>query len=396
MINRPAARSLLLCNRFCKSTSARTAAQLQAAGGLKAECELGIVSRRTALSSAVVVAVSRFPGEQAEASIPLPSVAEDMPPERDLLGGARAIVPPLTPDRYKGQAGKIGTIGGCQEYTGAPYFASISALKVGADLSHVFCTEGAATVIKSYSPELIVHPYLPDSTGEDDKQREQKEVDKAVGAIEHWLPRFDVMVIGPGLGRDAWVNATVTEVIKSLRKDNKPVVIDADGLHILKHNLDLLKGWTAATLTPNHNEFLRLADSVGVSVDDKDPAAALPEVARKLGGPVVVQKGSADSISDGKQTIACTREGSPRRAGGQGDVLSGTLAAFKSWVANNPEPAEEAAQKLGLQPALLAAWGACATVRQAAKVAFEEKRRGELAEDVIRHLSDAIAELYES
>ena len=35
--------------------------------------------------------------------------------------------------------------------------------QVGADLSHVFCTEGAATVIKSYSPELIVHPYLADS-----------------------------------------------------------------------------------------------------------------------------------------------------------------------------------------------------------------------------------------
>lgn len=36
-------------------------------------------------------------------------------------------------------------------------------VQIGADLSHVFCTEGAATVIKSYSPELIVHPYLPDS-----------------------------------------------------------------------------------------------------------------------------------------------------------------------------------------------------------------------------------------
>ena len=35
--------------------------------------------------------------------------------------------------------------------------------EVGSDLSHVFCTEGAATVIKSYSPELIVHPYLADS-----------------------------------------------------------------------------------------------------------------------------------------------------------------------------------------------------------------------------------------
>jgi len=40
-------------------------------------------------------------------------------------------------------------------------------------------------------------------------------------------------------------------------------------------------------------------------------------VVKQLGGPVVVQKGSADTISDGKHTIACSREGSPRRAGGQ-------------------------------------------------------------------------------
>lgn len=30
----------------------------------------------------------------------------------------------------------------------------------GADLSHVFCTRDAALVIKSYSPDLIVHPVL--------------------------------------------------------------------------------------------------------------------------------------------------------------------------------------------------------------------------------------------
>lgn len=35
----------------------------------------------------------------------------------------------------------------------------------GADLSHVFCTKDAATVIKSYSPELIVHPVLEESYG---------------------------------------------------------------------------------------------------------------------------------------------------------------------------------------------------------------------------------------
>ncbi|XP_026971635.1 ATP-dependent (S)-NAD(P)H-hydrate dehydratase isoform X4 [Sagmatias obliquidens] len=73
----------------------------------------------------------------------------------------RNVVPPLAAWKHKGQAGRIGVVGGCPEYTGAPYFAAISALKVGADLSHVFTTQDAAPVIKSYSPELIVHPVLP-------------------------------------------------------------------------------------------------------------------------------------------------------------------------------------------------------------------------------------------
>lgn len=34
----------------------------------------------------------------------------------------------------------------------------------GADISHVFCAPGAGPVIKAYSPELIVHPYLCEST----------------------------------------------------------------------------------------------------------------------------------------------------------------------------------------------------------------------------------------
>lgn len=44
--------------------------------------------------------------------------------------------PSTAGDSYKGQAGKVATIGGCREYTGAPYFASISALKVRTPLVH--------------------------------------------------------------------------------------------------------------------------------------------------------------------------------------------------------------------------------------------------------------------
>lgn len=71
-------------------------------------------------------------------------------------------------------------------YTGAPYFASISSQRFvrltindiwssylvfifrlqnsltfkGADMSHVICAPSAASAIKSYAPDLIVHPIL--------------------------------------------------------------------------------------------------------------------------------------------------------------------------------------------------------------------------------------------
>ena len=67
-------------------------------------------------------------------------------------------------------------------YTGAPYFAAFSALKTGAYLVHVFCEREAGQVIKSYSPELIVHPVL--------------DTEYVMEQIDQWLPRFHCVVIG--------------------------------------------------------------------------------------------------------------------------------------------------------------------------------------------------------
>jgi len=42
----------------------------------------------------------------------------------------KQIVPPLNGNRHKGQAGRIGVLGGSRLYTGAPFYAAASALKV--------------------------------------------------------------------------------------------------------------------------------------------------------------------------------------------------------------------------------------------------------------------------
>jgi NAD(P)H-hydrate repair Nnr-like enzyme with NAD(P)H-hydrate dehydratase domain len=70
---------------------------------------------------------------------------------------------------HKGQHGKVMVIGGSSAYTGAPYFAAFSAMRVGADYGNVYCTRNAAQPIKSYAPELVVYPVM--SEGEDGLRR---------------------------------------------------------------------------------------------------------------------------------------------------------------------------------------------------------------------------------
>ena len=54
----------------------------------------------------------------------------------------------------------------------------------------------------------------------------------------------------------------------------------------------------------------------------------------------------------------------------QGDVLSGTLAAFTAWTVNSKDGGAAAAEQTGLSPLLLAAYGATGTVRHASQASL--------------------------
>lgn len=51
----------------------------------------------------------------------------------------KSIIPELC-GKHKGEAGKIGVIGGSIDYTGAPYFAAITALKVCNSNNNSMCS----------------------------------------------------------------------------------------------------------------------------------------------------------------------------------------------------------------------------------------------------------------
>lgn len=105
-----------------------------------------------------------------------------------------------------------------------------------------------------------------------------------------------------------------------LKEKRKPVVIDADGLYITTKDLDLITSYDLVVLTPNKNEFQRLADQLGVKLSPQDSKAddeALKEITARLHGPLILRKGASDQVCDGKHIWSNSEAGSARRAGGQ-------------------------------------------------------------------------------
>lgn len=173
-------------------------------------------------------------------------------------------------------------------------------------------------MIKSYSPELIVLPYLDDP--------------HAIDKIDPWLDRLHVIVIGPGLGRYDNTLEVVEQLIKVCNAKRKPLVIDADGLYLVAQKKSvILKYSTDLILTPNVMELKRLLDYF--EDDQKTKTERLNKFLNDVGSNVTVFcKGAEDEIFSKGSTFKMAEGGSGRRCGGQGDLLSGSLATFLSWA----------------------------------------------------------------
>lgn len=299
---------------------------------------------------------------------------------QQLLAAVASVVPPLASGAHKGQAGRIGIVGGSLEYTGAPYFAATTALRCGADLAHVFCSREAAGPIKAYSPELIVHPVLdgPDPMSE----------------IEEWLPRLHALLLGPGLGRRPQTFATLQHIVQAAMEKKILLVFDADALFYLNENFDVLQGYKNVILTPNRVELARLFR--GVLKEDLRADDVSSENVERLAtamGVTIICKGMIDVIAGEGVVLTCDLPGAPRRCGGQGDVLSGAAALFYYWSFGTANACPNT--PLPIPPAVLATWGAAAVTRTAMNLAFKINGRGTLTTDVLATVGKAFAKLYE-
>ena len=84
------------------------------------------------------------------------------------------------------------------------------------------------------------------------------DVDETCRAILPWFERLHSLVIGPGLGRDPAIMASVTALIREAIVKEKVMVIDADGLFLVTLDTSIVQGCRNVILTPNEAEFGRL------------------------------------------------------------------------------------------------------------------------------------------
>ncbi|KAN0019025.1 hypothetical protein ACTFIV_008062 [Dictyostelium citrinum] len=293
----------------------------------------------------------------------------------------KPMIPSLLNNLHKGQSGRIAIMGGSKEYTGAPFFSGISSLKIGSDICHIFApTEGGtATALKTMSPDLIVHPIEKNDPSD----------------IIPWLLSLQVIVIGPGLGRSSGAWSCASEVIKAARNINLPIVLDGDALRLICDNLEIIKGYDKAILTPNFVEFKSLSDSVKKMTGDTSNNLLKPEqIANSLGNITIVQKGKEDIITDGNQTVVCDDEGMPRRCGGQGDILAGTIGTMYAWSHLYYKYNSNMDDKPEYPISIISAYAACSLLRHCSKKAYQISKRSTVSMDIINQIPNGFEDLF--
>lgn len=190
-------------------------------------------------------------------------------------------------DAHKWSAGSVLVVGGNAGMTGAVVMAGRAALHFGAGAVGVASPQ--REVVAGLGPELLTY-----------------EVDD----IEALCSRYDVVVVGPGLG-------DLGEVVAAVADHARAVVADADAL---THRELLERAAGRLVVTPHAGEFRRLCDHAPGPVG----AAAL---AREMGC-VVLLKGWPTYVTDGTVPWAVLSGGPELATIGTGDVLAGMIAAL--------------------------------------------------------------------
>ncbi|MBC8201595.1 MAG: NAD(P)H-hydrate dehydratase [Planctomycetes bacterium] len=226
-------------------------------------------------------------------------------------------LPTRAQESHKGTFGSVCVIGGQRSedgavMIGAPTLAANAAMRSG-------CGK-----VMLAMPQQLLHAGLalaPVVTGIELPVDEVGRLvpSAAIEAIDRHAVGCRALVIGPGFGCD-WPQQQIVATL--LSREDRPIILDADGLNALaKLPSGQLELKAPTIMTPHVGEYQRLAAAAGVPSDSAQAVA-------QAYGCIVVLKSDSTSVSDGVETVI-ENEGSVVLAtGGSGDVLSGIIAGL--------------------------------------------------------------------
>ena len=235
---------------------------------------------------------------------------------------------PRKPEGHKGDYGHVLVIGGSHGMAGAPCLCGEAALRSGAGLVTIAVPMSLYPIVAAKVTCCMTHQ-LPEGPGGGLSDSKIDELIAYVGG-------FDVIALGPGVGRAAETARLVRALVGKV-PTRVGMVVDADGLNALAEGPEPRRpaektnapGAARAKriVTPHPGEMARLAGLNSGAEVQKNRLEVAAEFALKTNA-VVVLKGHGTVVTDGER-YSVNPTGNPGMAtGGTGDVLTGVIAAL--------------------------------------------------------------------
>ena len=217
-------------------------------------------------------------------------------------------IPRPNAEGHKYSRGHVVVVSGPSHATGAARLAARGALRVGAGLVSVASPPEAVAVNAAHLTAIMIKP-----------------VEGAAGLTGLLSDkRFNVVVIGPGLGMGSKTHEMVVAALTS----GGSVVLDADAITSFKDDTEFLFRMLhdRCVLTPHAGEFERLFPGL---LDQSASKLEAARAAARRAGCVVLLKGADTVIAAPSGKAAINANAPPTLAtAGAGDVLAGLIAGL--------------------------------------------------------------------
>lgn len=325
-----------------------------------------------------------FPGAEkagevvvADIGIP-PSLGDEIRTELITSQWAKSVLPRRLKEANKGTFGKVLVVAGSINYIGAAYLACTGAARVGVGLVTLATPRSLQPILAAKLTEVTYAP-LPES-------EPGVLAPTAASELSDWLPKYDVLLLGCGLGQSQGARGLVESLFLDGKLKAPPaLILDADALNALAQ---IPRWWEKlpqdAILTPHPGEMARLRgrpDRIGVEEVQSDRLGVALEAAA-LWHKTLVLKGAYTVVaSPSGEAKICPVANPGLASAGTGDVLAGAIAGL-------------VAQGLALFPA--AALGVFLHAQAGEFVKAELGDTGMLASDLLPALPRVIKNLKET